>query len=268
MGPLDLVVEAPGRLPPAKVVFLQRNPGRCRQHGECGFLRRPAGGPVQSGPLCCHAQQRRYLPWRRQRRRRGRPGRRLAHRRVSERSLRSVAAGRHRRACGAGRFAVTRPFDGDVFRRRGLAPVHGGGRRGRCRWWPTRRGPPHGWRSPPAAAGATICPAEADDDVSRQDGQSVYLAGCATGTATVELRRPSDGTVLNTYTLEVTGSPADLVVESTSVSDSTLTPGQSFTLRATVRNQGTGQSAATTLRYYRSSNRTISRRIRKSAPMR
>ena len=86
----------------------------------------------------------------------------------------------------------------------------------------------------------------------------VYLSGCATGTATVELRRPSDGTVLNAYTFEVTGSPADLVVESTSVSDSTLTPGQSFTLRATVRNQGTGQSAATTLRYYRSSNRTIS----------
>ena len=105
-----------------------------------------------------------------------------------------------------------------------------------------------------------FCPAEADDDVSRQDGQSVYLAGCATGTATVELRRPSDGTVLNTYTFEVTGSPADLVVESASVSDSTLTPGQSFTLRATVRNQGTDQSAATTLRYYRSSNRTISTR--------
>ena len=103
-----------------------------------------------------------------------------------------------------------------------------------------------------------FCPAEADDDVSRRDGQAVYLAGCATGTATVELRRPSDGTVLNTYTFEVTGSPADLVVRSVSVSDSTLTPGQSFTLSATVRNQGTGRSAATTLRYYRSSNRTIS----------
>ena len=63
---------------------------------------------------------------------------------------------------------------------------------------------------------------------------------------------------LNTYTFEVTGSPADLVVQSASVSDSTLTPGQSFTLRATVRNQGSGQSAATTLRYYRSTNRTIS----------
>ena len=108
------------------------------------------------------------------------------------------------------------------------------------------------------SSGSNFCPAEADDDVSRQDGQVVYLAGCATGPATVELRRPSDGTVLNAYTFEVTGSPADLVVESVSVSDSTLTPGQSFTLSATVRNQGTGQSAATTLRYYRSSNRTIS----------
>ena len=107
---------------------------------------------------------------------------------------------------------------------------------------------------------SNFCPAEAEDDVSRQDDQTLYLAGCATGTATVELRRPSDGTVLRTYTFEVTGSPADLVVRSVSASDSTLTPGQSFTLRATVRNQGTAQSAATTLRYYRSSNRTISTR--------
>ena len=49
----------------------------------------------------------------------------------------------------------------------------------------------------------------------------------------------------------------DLIVESPSVSDSTLTPGQSFTLRATVRNRGTARSAATTLRYYQSSNATI-----------
>ena len=37
-----------------------------------------------------------------------------------------------------------------------------------------------------------------------------------------------------------------------------MTPGQSFTLRATVRNSGTGSATATTLRYYRSSNSTIS----------
>ena len=54
------------------------------------------------------------------------------------------------------------------------------------------------------------------------------------------------------------GSP-DLIVDSPSVSDSTLTSGQAFTLSATVRNQGTGSSASTTLRYYRSSNSTISR---------
>ena len=51
----------------------------------------------------------------------------------------------------------------------------------------------------------------------------------------------------------------DLIVESLSVSNSSPNAGQSFTLRATVRNQGTDRSAATTLRYYRSSNATISR---------
>ena len=49
----------------------------------------------------------------------------------------------------------------------------------------------------------------------------------------------------------------DLIVESPSVSDSTLTPGQSFTLQATVRNRGTGPSVATTLRYHQSSDATI-----------
>ena len=100
------------------------------------------------------------------------------------------------------------------------------------------------------------CPGGADDAVSRENGEAIYLAGCASGTATVELRRASDDTVLQTYTFTVTASPADLVV-SASVSASSLPPGQSFTLSATVRNQGTA-AAATTLHYYRSSNRTIS----------
>ena len=101
------------------------------------------------------------------------------------------------------------------------------------------------------------CPGGADDAVSRADGEVIYLAGCASGTATVELRRAADDTVLQTYTFTVTASPADLVV-SASVSASSLTPGQSFTLSVTVRNQGTASASATTLRYYRSSNRTIS----------
>ena len=54
-----------------------------------------------------------------------------------------------------------------------------------------------------------------------------------------------------------TGSP-DLLVESVSVSDSSPDAGTSFTLRATVRNGGDGSADATTLRYYRSSNSTIS----------
>ena len=57
--------------------------------------------------------------------------------------------------------------------------------------------------------------------------------------------------------VSASGSP-DLIVESPSVNDNTLTTGQSFTLGATVRNQGNASSAATTLRYYRSSNATIS----------
>ena len=53
------------------------------------------------------------------------------------------------------------------------------------------------------------------------------------------------------------GSP-DLTVESPSVNDNTLTTEQSFTLGATVRNQGNASSGSTTLRYYRSSNATVS----------
>ena len=105
------------------------------------------------------------------------------------------------------------------------------------------------------------CPAEQEDDHARRDGQAIYLAGCATGPATVELRRAANDTVLQTYVFTVEGEgTADLVVEAPARSDSSLTPGQSFTLSVTVRNQGNGESAATTLRYYRSSNATISTR--------
>ena len=50
----------------------------------------------------------------------------------------------------------------------------------------------------------------------------------------------------------------DLVVQSPRVSKGTLSPGESFTLSATVRNSGSGGAAGTTLRYYRSTNSTIS----------
>jgi len=55
----------------------------------------------------------------------------------------------------------------------------------------------------------------------------------------------------------VTVRGSDLIVESPSVSNSSPGPGASFTLRATVRNQGGGQSSSTTLRYYLSTDQTI-----------
>jgi len=54
------------------------------------------------------------------------------------------------------------------------------------------------------------------------------------------------------------GSSPDLIVNSPSVSDSTLTVRQSFTLQAIIRNQGSGQAAATTLHYYQSGDAIIS----------
>ena len=55
------------------------------------------------------------------------------------------------------------------------------------------------------------------------------------------------------------GAP-DLVVESVWVEPSTVAPGTKFKLHATLKNQGTGRSAATTLRYYSSTNQIISTR--------
>ena len=53
------------------------------------------------------------------------------------------------------------------------------------------------------------------------------------------------------------GKGPDLIVQSPSVSDSMLTPGQAFTLHVAVHNQGDEQAAATMLHYYRSNNSTI-----------
>ena len=56
-------------------------------------------------------------------------------------------------------------------------------------------------------------------------------------------------------TVTVLGS--DLIVEAPSVSNSSPGPGASFTLSATVRNQGGGAAPSTTLRYYLSTDETI-----------
>ena len=59
-------------------------------------------------------------------------------------------------------------------------------------------------------------------------------------------------------TVTVGAAPApDLVVDTPTVSESAPAAGARFTLSATVRNQGIGASAFTTLRYYQSSDSTI-----------
>ncbi len=61
--------------------------------------------------------------------------------------------------------------------------------------------------------------------------------------------------------LTITTSSADLSVDAPTVNGSTsvtLAPGDPFTLTATVRNQGFGNSTAATLQYYRSTDATIS----------
>ena len=69
-----------------------------------------------------------------------------------------------------------------------------------------------------------------------------------------------ESNVNDNYSIElisITTSSADLVVDPPTVNKSTLAPGESFTLTATVRNNGRGNSAAATLTYYSSTDSTI-----------
>ncbi len=84
----------------------------------------------------------------------------------------------------------------------------------------------------------------------------------AAGTYTIEattLRGGVTGPFTLTVDVSTGGTQApDLIVERASVDDGSPDAGASFTLSATVRNRGGGQSPATTLGYYRSANATIS----------
>ena len=62
----------------------------------------------------------------------------------------------------------------------------------------------------------------------------------------------------NINPITITTASGDLVVDTPTVDKSTVAPGESFTLTATVRNNGSGNSTATTLQYYRSIDATIS----------
>ena len=105
-------------------------------------------------------------------------------------------------------------------------------------------------------AGATVTWTSSASSVATVDAAGLVRA-VGNGTATITASAGSaSGSAAVTVAVGVASAP-DLVVGSPSVSNSSPDAGASFTLSATVRNQGDGSSAATTLRYYRSTDATI-----------
>ena len=102
-----------------------------------------------------------------------------------------------------------------------------------------------------AAAGTS---AESIDLTAPSTAGTYYYGACV---VTVTSESNTTNNCSTAVTVTVVGPP-DLVVVTPTVSDSNPLTGASFTLRATVRNQGSSSSASTTLRYYRSTDATIS----------
>ena len=108
------------------------------------------------------------------------------------------------------------------------------------------------------AVGALSASSTSDEAIrlTAPAGAGTYYYGACVESVTGESDTGNNCSSAVTVTVGVAGAP-DLVVESPSVSDGSPDVGASFTLSATVRNQGDGSSAATTLRYYRSIDAAI-----------
>ncbi len=86
-----------------------------------------------------------------------------------------------------------------------------------------------------------------------------YYYGACVDHLSVALNTDNKCSTAVTITVTVGATPPpDLVVDTPTVSDNAPAAGTSFTLNATVRNRGNGSSLSTTLRYYRSTDSTIS----------
>ena len=94
-------------------------------------------------------------------------------------------------------------------------------------------------------------------DLTAPSTAGTYYYGACVGTVTNESDTTNNCSVAVAVTVGAAPAP-DLVVEAPWVSDISLLTGASFTLRATVRNQGSAAAGSSTLRYYRSSDATIS----------
>jgi len=114
-----------------------------------------------------------------------------------------------------------------------------------------------------AAAGTAAVAALA---ASGADGKEIVLtAPASVGTyhygACVDAVAEEEDTTNNcsaAVAVTVRAGP-DLLVETPSVDEASAAPNTKFTLSATVRNQGDAQASATTLRYYRSADATLTR---------
>ena len=106
---------------------------------------------------------------------------------------------------------------------------------------------------------SSLEPNETGDEwatLTAPDSPGTYYYGACVKSVTDE--RNTSNNCSRAIRITVEATVPDLVVESIRSSDTTVEVGEDFTLYATVRNQGSGDARRTTLRYYRSSDSTIS----------
>ena len=120
--------------------------------------------------------------------------------------------------------------------------------------------PTSGLFIPAVVSGASLSSSGGNTTITFTNGGYIQLQDgtrftCqSTGGCGVHNGEVTQGTIVGESTSVLT---SDLIVDPPKVSDNAPTAGASFTLNATVRNQGNGSSESTTLRYYRSADSTI-----------
>ena len=122
---------------------------------------------------------------------------------------------------------------------------------------------PTGSWDPDRIGGGSVSASGGSVAISLQDGgfleEGGYRYTCrSTGGCEVEGGVVKSGRVVETTIADVAATP-DLIVDSASVNATApIVAGGSMMVSATVRNQGSGGASSTTLRFYRSSNPTVS----------
>ena len=130
---------------------------------------------------------------------------------------------------------------------------------------------PTGAWTPDVTSGGSFALRAGNVTIELRNGGLIKEAGItytcvSAGGCTIQNRRVTRGTIQATggdTPPQPTPQPApqpDLVIQAFELSEVTLSPGERFTISATVKNGGEGRASSTTLRYYRSTDATISSR--------